>query len=218
MNILYEDASIVVVDKPAGVPVLPDGWEAESTYLLAELKQGYGEMWVVHRLDKSTSGVMVFARDAEAHRLLNGQFEHHETHKIYHALVNGEPAWEAHTARHPLKMNVGHSHRTAVDHAKGKPSETTFRVMERFGKASLLEAKPLTGRTHQVRVHAYALGYPLLGDELYSAPKTDLIGRAALHAFSLEIVHPQTGEKMEFTANYPEDFQKALDKLRAGRN
>jgi 23S rRNA pseudouridine1911/1915/1917 synthase len=114
-------------------------------------------------------------------------------------------------------VDVGHSHRTVVDHSKGKSSETDFRVLERHTLSSLLEAVPGTGRTHQIRVHAYAIGFPLLGDSLYSAPATDLIARPALHAHSLAFTHPTTGERVLFNAPYPDDFQNALEKLRAGQ-
>jgi len=212
--ILHEDADLLIVDKPAGMPVLPDGWEKDAPYLVKLLEVEFGRLWIVHRLDKVTSGVMAFARTAEVHRALNIQFEQHETEKVYHAIAVGEPEWDQHTARHPLRVDVGHSHRTVVDHSKGKSSETAFRVLQRNQGFSLLEAVPASGRTHQVRVHAYSLGFPLLGDTLYSAPKTDLIARPALHAQSLMFIHPGTGERVFFTAPYPADFQSALEKLR----
>jgi RluA family pseudouridine synthase len=216
MEILHTDDSILVVNKPAGIPVLPDGWKKDAPYLVKQLEEQFGKVWVVHRLDKITSGVLVFARTAEAHRILNIQFERHETQKVYHAILVGTPAWDEHTARHPLRINIGHKHRTMVDHGNGKPSETHFHVLERFAGYSLLKAIPGTGRTHQIRVHAYALGYPLLGDTLYSAPETDHILRPALHAHSLTFTHPVTGERLTFTAPYPKDFVEALEKLRAG--
>lgn len=215
--ILHEDADLLIVNKPAGMPFLPDGWEKDAPYLVRLLEEQYGRLWVVHRLDKITSGVMVIARTAEVHRALNMQFELHETQKVYHAIVVGEPEWDQHTARHLLRVNVGHSHRTIVDHSKGKPSETAFRLLERYRGFSLLEAVPASGRTHQVRVHAFALGFPLLGDTLYSAPGTELITRPALHALSLMFTHPATGEQVVFTTPYPEDFEAALEKMRAGR-
>jgi len=199
------------------MPVLPDGWEKDAPYLVKVLKEQYVNIWVVHRLDKITSGVMVFSRTAEMHRALSIQFEQHEVEKVYHAIVIGVPDWDEHTARHPLLVDVGHNHRTVVDPRKGKPSETTFRVLERYILTSLLEAVPGTGRTHQIRVHASALGFPLLGDSLYGAPKMDLIARPALHAHSLTFTHPITGERLPLSAPYPEDFQNALEKLRAGR-
>jgi RluA family pseudouridine synthase len=219
MKILHEDEHLLVLYKPAGLPVLPDGWEKDAPYLLKSLEERYGRIFIVHRLDKITSGVMVFARDAETHRALNIQFESHQAEKVYHAIVQGNPKWDEKIAKHPLRANVGHKHRTMVDDRNGKPSETRFKVLKRFqarpeqgrGDSVLIEAKPMTGRTHQIRVHAYALGHPLLGDILYGAEETDVIARPALHAYSLTIV--MNGEPMAFKAPYPDDFRVALERL-----
>jgi RluA family pseudouridine synthase len=210
---VFSDQQILVFNKPAGIPVLPDGWDSEAPYLVKLLEAEYGKLWVVHRLDKTTSGVMVFARTAEAHRSLNLQFDRHDVLKVYHAICTGEPKWDEHIARHPLRIDVGHSHRSMVDNAKGIPAETTFRMLQRFRGFSLLEVVPGTGRTHQIRVHAYALGFPLLGDILYGAPKTDLISRPALHAKSLSFIHPVSGERVPYTTPYPDDFTLALRTL-----
>ena len=215
IDLIYADPAILVINKPAGLPVLPDGWEKDAPYLLKSLQEQGHRIWVVHRLDKVTSGVMVFALTAEAHRNLSMQFEQHKVHKVYHAICNGEPAWEEHTARHPLRLDVGHSHRSVVDHGGGISAETCFRVLERFNGFSLLEAQPGTGRTHQIRVHAYALGFPLLGDGLYGAPTTLLISRPALHAMSLTVSHPLTGEELTFEAPYADDFKSVLLKLKS---
>jgi RluA family pseudouridine synthase len=213
MDILYIDSALLIVNKPASLPVLPDGWDADAPYLVRLLTEDFGRLWVVHRLDKVTSGVMVLARTAEAHRALNRQFEQHETQKVYHALINGEPKWSEHIARHRLRVNVGHSHRTVVDNAKGKPAETAFTVIQRYKGYGLIESRPATGKTHQIRVHAYALGYPLVGDLLYSAPPTDLIERPALHALALTISHPESNQRQTFEAPYPNDFVQALAKV-----
>ena len=212
MRIIHQDENILVIDKPAGLPVLPDGWEADAPYLVKILEADHGKLWVVHRLDKTTSGVIVFARDADTHRALNLQFETHETEKVYHAFLEGNPKWNETIAKHPLRVNVGHKHRTAVDDKNGKPSETQFKVIKRYQAAALIEAKPMTGRTHQIRVHAYALGHPLLGDTLYGAEETNTITRPALHAHSLTL--QLNGEQKTFKASYPDDFRMALERLK----
>jgi RluA family pseudouridine synthase len=227
MDILYRDEQLLVINKPAGLSVLPEGWEPDAPYIVKQLEGEVGKLWVVHRLDKYTSGVLVFALTAESHRALNIQFEKHETEKVYRAITVGAPPWKERTTKFPLRVNVGHKHRTMVDNRKGVPSETRFRVLN-WNQASsedlsfdedvkgmaLVEARPMTGRTHQIRVHAYALGYPLLGDTLYSSPESDIISRPALHAYSLTITHPVSGERVTFTAPYPEDFRSALSRLK----
>ena len=213
MDVLHADSSILVVNKPAGLATVPGGWGCETS-LTEQLESDYGRIWVVHRLDKTTSGLVVFARTAAAHRHLSMQFERHQAEKVYHAIVVGRPAWEEHTARQPLRIDVGHSHRTIVDHHQGKASETTFRVLERFDGYALLAAVPATGRTHQVRVHAYTLGLPLLGDTRYGAHAADLIDRPALHAHTLAFTHPDILEHLSFTAPYPRDFEIVLQFLR----
>jgi RluA family pseudouridine synthase len=215
-NTTYSDETIMVINKPAGLSVLPEGWERDAPYLVKLLEEQYGKIWVVHRIDKLTSGVILFARTAEAHRALNIQFEKRETEKFYHAITAGIPPWNEKVTKFPLRVNVGHKHRTMVDNKNGVRSETRFRTIKRYRASALVEAQPMTGRTHQIRVHAYALGYPLLGDVLYSAPETDIIGRPALHAYSLTFTHPGTSERVTFTAPYPPDFETALKKLGAG--
>ena len=227
MDIIYKDEHILVINKPAGLSVLPEGWEPDAPYLVKSLEEEYEKIWVVHRLDKFTSGVLVFALNAEAHRALNIQFEKHETEKIYRAITVGAPPWKERITKFPLRVNVGHKHRTMVDNKKGVRAETKFKVLnwnssitdelyladDAEGMA-LVEARPMTGRTHQIRVHAYALGYPLLGDTLYSSPETDIIARPALHAYSLSFNHPVSNERVSFTAPYPTDFKKALERLK----
>lgn len=214
MQILYHDSSVLAIIKPADLSVLPEGWDKDAPYLVKMLEEKYGKVWIIHRIDKITSGVVLFALTAEAHRSLNIQFEKHEVDKVYHALVNGIPKWEEKVTKFPLRVNVGHKHRTMVDDRNGVRSETRFRLLERYQESALVEASPMTGRTHQIRVHAYALGHPLLGDILYSAPETKIIARPALHAFSLTFTHPETGKRTTVQAGYPEDFQNAVGHLR----
>jgi len=213
MDILYSDEHLLVIDKPAGLPVLPDGWEKDAPYLVKMLEEQYGKLFIVHRLDKITSGVMVFARDAETHRALNMQFEKHEAQKVYHAIVEGNPKWAEKVTKFPLHANVGHKHRTIVDDKHGKPSETSFRVLKRYQTSAWVEALPRTGRTHQIRVHAAALGHPLLGDVLYGGAESYLTTRPALHAFSLAFTHPASNARVTFRAEHPQDFETTLKLL-----
>jgi RluA family pseudouridine synthase len=214
-EIIHEDKQVLIVNKPAPLAVIAEGWDANAPTLRKMLEKKYGQIWVVHRLDKITTGVMVFARTAEAHRHLNTQFERHEVDKIYHAVVEGEPEWDEYTARHALHANVGRKHRTVADRIRGKPSETKLTVLKRWFDYSLIEARPKTGRTHQVRVHCAEMGHPLVGDTLYGAEESDMIERPALHAQSLGFIHPKSGKKVTFTAPHPEDFAELINMLEA---
>lgn len=212
-SILYVDEALLVVNKPAGLPTLVDGYNLEKPYLVGLLKQTYNPLWTVHRLDKDTSGVIVFARTAAAHRHLNTQFEQRQANKVYHALVFGSPPWETLTIDLPLRADGDRKHRTVVDAQRGKPAVTGLRVLERLGLLSLIEATPHTGRTHQIRAHLAAQGYPIVSDPLYGPklpPEAAPITRLALHARALSLVHPETGEEMRFEAPYPQDFAEAL--------
>lgn len=214
ISILYSDETLLVVNKPADLAIIPEGWDKTAPNLRALLEVEFGRVWVVHRLDKVTSGVVVFARSAEVHRSLSRQFEYHQANKIYHAIVCGVPAWDEESARQPLRGGAGHPIRTVVDWKKGKEAVTHFRVRERFAAHALLEASPETGRTHQIRAHAAALGFPILADSLYRAPPTDLIARPALHAHSLEFTHFAAGKRVTFSAPHPADFAAAVEALR----
>lgn len=201
VKILYSDDSILVIDKPAGLHTLPDGYDLSLPHVRSLLEPDYGRLWIVHRLDRETSGVLVLARTAAAHRSLNTQFEQHQVRKVYHALVAGNPTWQETTLNMPLRSNVGHRHRTAVDPLRGKPALTHLRVLERYEHTALLEATPETGRTHQIRVHLAAIGHPIVGDELYGGDPSS--AGLHLHALSLEITHPVTDERMIFIAKNP---------------
>ena len=229
---LWSDESLLVVNKPSGLLTLPGGYQPEP-HLKALLEPAFGRLWIVHRLDRDTSGVLALARSAEAHRVLNTQFQEHTTIKVYHALVRGKPAWDERAIDAPLRPDGDRRHRTIVlegDAAgKAKLALTECRVLERFDGYTLLEAIPRTGRTHQIRAHLAHLGLPIVGDALYGgrlaaahpqeqrAPdeRPHVAGaRMALHALSLALRHPLTQEVMLFEAPYPEDFAAALRQLR----
>jgi RluA family pseudouridine synthase len=213
LPVLYQDPALLVVDKPSGVLSLPDGWDSTKPHLRSLLEPAFGRLWVVHRLDRETSGLMVLARDAEAHRHLNTQFQDRRVDKGYHALVVGDPAWQERTVRLPLRPDGDRRHRTVVDHRRGKRAETHLRALRRFGEYSLLAVQPTTGRTHQVRAHLRAIGHPLLGDQLYGDrkhPAHRRMPRAALHACTLALEHPTTSTRVHFEAPYPPDFGACL--------
>lgn len=216
LSTLYVDDDLLILDKPPGISVLVEGWDPSRPNLTDQARKEFGPIWVVHRLDKSTSGVIVFARNAGSHRNMNTQFQEHRVVKGYHAILDGRPDWCEMTAGHPLRMDAGHSHRTKVDLKDGKPSNTFFRVINLFNRHCLVEAMPRTGRTHQIRAHASALGFPILGDHLYSASPTTLIDRPALHAFSIQFIHPLTNLPMSISCLYPPDFTQALALLKSG--
>lgn len=229
--ILYFDEAILVVNKPPGLPSLPDGYDASAPHLKSVLQDEFGDLWIVHRLDRQTSGVIVLARSAIAHRHLNTQFEQRQVSKSYHALVSGNPGWEEKTVRFPLRPNGDRRHRTIVDAENGKPAVTELKVKHYYPGVNmcLIEAIPHTGRTHQIRAHLAAIGHPLIADVLYGGSKallcsqilpptsftTDipLLERAALHANSLEFVHPTRSERVIFYAPYPADLARVLQLL-----
>jgi len=213
---LYVDDALLVINKPAGLLSIPDGYDSSIPFLRGVLEPEFGKLWVVHRLDKDTSGVVVLARTAESHRDLNTQFEKHTVEKVYRALIEGDPDWKEHTVSAPLRANVGRRKRTTVDYQRGKMAATRFKVLARMSGISLLEVYPHTGRTHQIRAHLYHLGFSILSDPLYgSSEQTSIITRLALHAKSLAIHHPTTAEPITFDAAYPEDFGAALTALQS---
>lgn len=230
--VLFTDEALLVVNKPAGLAALPDGYHPTLPHIKSVLEGQYGRLWIVHRLDKGTSGVFVLARSAEAHRSLNTQFEHHLVSKIYHALIVGVPEWSEKSVNLPLRPNGDRHHRTVIDPQSGKPAITHLKVLERYGSYCLVEVIPETGRTHQIRAHLYALGVWIAGDKLYGKgtafhagqaarqPKTDdplisLADSMGLHALSLELNHPLSGERMKFTAAYPDLLRSVLEQLRS---
>ncbi len=233
--LLYSDEHLLAVNKPAGLRVIPDGYHKDLPNLHHLLIENFGRLWVVHRLDRETSGVTLFARDAETHRHLNLQFETRQIKKLYHLLAIGPQITAPFEISYPLRVNGDRSHRTIPDFQKGKPSLTFVRHIQSFqSDILLLEAEPKTGYTHQIRAHLSAAGYWLLNDPLYfpwSNPpgQTDArprlpahyrdicqslpIQRIALHSWKIEFFHPILLTPLQITAPYPQDFLMTLTKL-----
>jgi len=231
-EILFEDDVLLSLDKPPNLLVLPDRFNKALPNLYTTLNEELGSVFVVHRIDKETSGVVVFAKTADAHAHLNKQFEERTVEKVYLALVVGEPHHPLGTIDLPLSETERGVVR--VDRKRGKESVTDYRVVEQFKGYALLELKPQTGRQHQIRVHLLAMGTPVMADPLYGDGKgfylsavkpryrsegeeKPLLNRTALHAASLSISHPTTGQRMAFAAPLPKDMSSVLKYLRKFR-
>jgi tRNA pseudouridine32 synthase/23S rRNA pseudouridine746 synthase len=209
--ILWMDESIIVISKPSGLLSLPDGYDRSKPHLRSLLEPQLGRLWIVHRLDRETSGVIVLARTASAHRFLNLQFDRGEVEKDYHAAMLGSPAWDSLRLELPLKVNGDNKHRTVPDLLHGKPARTDLTVLARRMAYSWVEAEIHSGRTHQIRAHAAALGHPLLGDRLYARGLVidhPDVSRVALHALRLSLNHPESGQRLTFEAPYPDDLAR----------
>jgi tRNA pseudouridine32 synthase/23S rRNA pseudouridine746 synthase len=228
-RVLHADAALLAVDKPAGRIVIP-GRGGDELSLREELEAVHGKLWVVHRLDRGTTGVLVFARTADAHRTVNLAFDRGEPRKRYLALVRGEPPGEARLDAPIAPARRGRMRPARPGDARGKAALTTIRTLEQFparpwagGALALVEALPETGRTHQIRVHLMDAGYPLAvdpdyGDEgpLLGPDARALLARTPLHAARLELRHPSTGALLALEAPLPPDMAAAIEALRAG--
>jgi RluA family pseudouridine synthase len=219
--VLFSDPNILVINKPAGLLCVTDGYKPDLPTVRSVLEEEWGRLFIVHRLDKDTSGVLVLARSPDTHRFLDRQFAERQISKTYHALCIGTPTWEQISIDSRLRVNGDRSHRTIVDSRTGKPAHTQARLVEQFQGYCLVETHPSTGYTHQIRAHLSSIGFPILGDPLYRLPPAlksrpfDLglftsFPRTALHALSISIVHPETNEPVTFQAPYSADFLQFL--------
>lgn len=237
-TVIHIDEDILAVNKAAGLLVAADRWDTEAERLdllieqeLPKLAPQCEKLYAVHRIDKDTSGVLLYALNAEAHRALNTAFQERRVKKTYRLLIHGSVAEKQFTVDLPLRADGDTLHRTVVDKRRGKEAVTHFTVLETYRRLSLLEAQPVTGRTHQIRVHLAAAGYPIVCDSLYGSGKPvllselkqrwhgdiyeeqPLIKRLALHAYQIEGAHPRSGESFAFTALYAKDFKSTVHQL-----
>lgn len=227
LEVVYEDADVLVINKPRGLVVHPAAghWsgtlvhalldhidDEEFTGVGGELRPG-----IVHRLDKDTTGLLVVAKNDAAHQALSAQIASRTAHREYLALVHGAPEVDAARIEAPIGRHPVDRKRMAVNMERGRDATTHFRVLERFKGFALLACRLETGRTHQIRVHLAYIGHPVAGDPVYGPRKQALGLRAqALHAHRLGFYHPGTDEWMEFSAPVPDDFAAVLERLRAG--
>lgn len=198
--VLHEDAHIIVVDKPAGLLSVPGKGEHLADCLLARVKAVFPDALLVHRLDRDTSGVMIFALTAHAQRHLGLQFEKRQTRKTYVARVFGRMMEKTGTVNLPLIVDWPNRPRQMVDHENGKEAITDWRVQRVEGNTTRVKLYPRTGRSHQLRVHMLALGHPILGDPFYASGAALDAPRLMLHAEELRIRHPEGGKGMGFRA------------------
>jgi len=224
LEIVYEDDDLMVINKPRGMVVHPAPGHTSGTLVNAVLSHageslssinGVLRPGIVHRIDKDTSGLILVCKNDFSHKALAKQLEEHSITRRYHAICSGRLKEEQGTVSAPIGRDEKNRKQQAINYKHGKEAITHYRLLENLQNASLLECRLETGRTHQIRVHMKSIGHPLLGDPLYG-PKKNLyaIKGQALHAMVLGFVHPRSGEYMEFSADYPEDFQKLLNKLR----
>ncbi len=227
---LYEDADIVCVDKPANLLSIADRFDTNKPNLRSMLKRRYGAAYVVHRLDAETSGVIVYALNAETHAAMSQLFENRDAVKKYLILCQS-PQDDQGFIDAPIREHTGVPGRYVV-HAKGKESQTSYKVLERFGGYALVEIDLHTGRTHQIRVHMRHIGAPLLVDAKYGVSEAfflsaikhvkigkfeeekPLLARASLHASSLDFIHPITAQAMHFEAELPKDMKATIHQLK----
>ncbi|PIQ86488.1 MAG: RNA pseudouridine synthase [Candidatus Omnitrophica bacterium CG11_big_fil_rev_8_21_14_0_20_45_26] len=225
LNIVYEDDDLVVVDKPVGMVVHPAAGHDSGTLVNAllhhikKLSKVGGELraGIIHRLDKDTTGLMLVAKNDRAHEILARQFERHTVEKTYWTVVRGVVAHDEMRSEEPLGRSPTNRKKVIVRMDEiGKASLTNFKVLERFPIATLVEAKPKTGRTHQIRVHLRHLGYPILGDKEYGI-QTHFIARQALHAKEIAFLHPSTQKRMKIESELPEDMKNLLRALQTAK-
>ena len=229
---IYCDEDFVVLNKRSGILIAADRYNEDAPRLDLMAEKEFGRLYAVHRIDKDTSGLIVYARNSKAHQSISQQFEKRQVKKTYHALVYGHPLWETLHVDLALQPDGDARHRTVPSKKYGKPSVTDFTNLGSCGPYSWIIAEPKTGRTHQIRVHLAANGFSIVCDPLYGGnqkpvrlseikrkwngdefEERPLLSRLALHAYKIEFTHPTTGEKVTFTAPYPKDMEATRKQL-----
>ena len=221
LEIVYQDEDVAVVNKPQGMVVHPSAGHTSGTlvnavmYHIKDLSgiNGVLRPGIVHRIDKDTSGLLMIAKNDQAHLALADELKDKKSLRKYWAIVHGNLPNDRGMIEAPIGRSEKDRKKQAVT-AKGKPALTRFQVLERFGDYTLVELQLETGRTHQIRVHMAYIGHPVAGDEVYGPRKTLKGHGQFLHARTLGFTHPRTGEVLEFTAEAPALFQETLEKLR----
>ena len=218
-DVAYEDDDLIVVDKPAGLVVHPSAGHSEATLVqgLAGRAAGGDDPWrpgVVHRLDKDTSGLMLVARNDQAHKALSAAVKRREVIREYTALIEGRLSSRTGTIDAPLGRHRRQRTKQAVKGAGSRDARTHFEVVEALPADTLVHARLETGRTHQIRVHFAAIDHAVVGDPEYGTAGRYGLQRQFLHASRLEFAHPRTGERLTFTSELPEDLLQALERAR----
>ncbi len=217
LAILYEDQHLVAIAKDPGELVVPSQWTPKAETLIGRLQQRYpGRVWAVHRLDRDTSGVVLFARSPLALKSLHDQFQSHRIRKVYHALVQGVVRPPGGVLTDRLVRTSKWTEARVARGGEGKAARTEFTVLERFPTCTLVEVRPLTGRFHQIRVHFLQLGHPLAYDPTYNPTAVFPLHRVPLHASRILLKHPATGRSLEIGCPWPDDFSTVIAQLRRG--
>ncbi|MDY6927727.1 MAG: bifunctional tRNA pseudouridine(32) synthase/23S rRNA pseudouridine(746) synthase RluA [Pseudomonadota bacterium] len=204
LSLLYHDDDVIVVNKPSGLLSVPGKATEHRDSLITRIQRVYPDARIVHRLDMATSGVMVVAQHKDSHRKLSRQFELRQTAKRYFARIAGVPAQSSGSVDLPLICDWPNRPKQKVDFDSGKPALTHYKVVQRDATEALVALIPITGRSHQLRVHMLELGHPILGDRLYGTPTVIASApRLQLHAETLSFTHPTSGKRMQFSAPLP---------------
>lgn len=201
--IVHLDAGLVVVNKPAGLLSVPGRGPARADCAWSRVRARAPDALIVHRLDMATSGLLLFGRGADPQRALSIAFAERRVHKRYVAVVEGHPEQDAGEIDLPLIADWPNRPRQQVDVLRGKPSLTRWRVLAREGGRTRLALEPVTGRSHQLRVHAAAMGWPIVGDSLYGRPHAGVAPRLLLHASELALPHPLDGRPLHWLSPAP---------------